>query len=76
MRIQIYCAIIAYWLIAIVQYDMKFERSIYEVLQILVIFLTDKTFLCDLLDKSNFKMPRIDMFQVNRIYLIFNLVHF
>ena len=40
---------------AIVQHDMKLERSIYEVLQILGISLTDKTSLRDLFDKSNFK---------------------
>ena len=40
---------------AIVQHDMKLERSIYEVLQILGISLTDKTNLRDILDKSNFK---------------------
>ena len=49
------CAIITYCLVAIVQHDMKLERSIYEVLQILGISLTDKTHLCDLFDKSNFK---------------------
>ncbi len=55
VRIQIYCAIITYCLVAIVQHDMKLERSIYEVLQILGISLTDKTCLRDLFDKSNFK---------------------
>lgn len=55
VRIQIYCAIITYCLVAIVQHDMKLERSIYEVLQILGISLTDKTPLRDLFDKSNFK---------------------
>ena len=55
VRIQIYCAIINYCLVAIVQHDMKLERSIYEVLQILGISLTDKTHLRDLFDKSNFK---------------------
>ena len=39
VRIQIYCAIITYCLVAIVQHDMKLERSIYEVLQILGIFI-------------------------------------
>ena len=34
---------------------MKLDRSIYEVLQILRNSLTDKTHLCDLFDKSNFK---------------------
>ncbi len=61
VRIQIYCAIITYCLVAIVQHDMKLERSIYEVLQILGISLTDKTPLQDLFDKSNFK-------NVNELY--------
>ena len=55
VRIQIYCAIIIYCLVAIVKHDMRLERSIYEVLQILGISLTDKTHLRDLFDKSNFK---------------------
>ena len=42
VRIQIYCAIITYCLVAIVQHDMKLERSLYEVIQILGISLTDK----------------------------------
>lgn len=54
VRIQIYCAIITYCLVAIVQHDMQLERSVYEVLQILGISLTDKTPLRDLFDKSNF----------------------
>lgn len=54
VRIQIHCAIITYCLVAIVQHDMKLERSIYEVLQILSISLTDKTSLRDLFDKQNF----------------------
>lgn len=55
VRIQIYCALITYCLVAIVQHDMRLERSIYEVLQILGISLTDKTHLRYLFDKSNFK---------------------
>ena len=53
VRIQIYCAIITYCLIAIVQHDMKLERSIYEIMQILGISLTDKTHIRDLFDKKN-----------------------
>lgn len=53
VRIQIYCAIITYCLVAIMQHDMKLERSIYETLQILGISLTDKTPLRDLFDKKN-----------------------
>lgn len=55
VRIQIYCVIITYCLVAIVQHDMKLERSVYEVLQILGISLTDKAHLRDLFDKSNIK---------------------
>ena len=73
--IQIYSAI-AYCLVAIVQHDMKLERSTYEVLQILSISLTDKTHLTNLFDKAKFKMTKIDAVQVNQIYLIFNRPHF
>jgi len=55
VRIQIYAAISAFCLVAIVQHDMKLERSTYEVLQILSISLTDKTHLTDLFDKTKFK---------------------
>ena len=54
VRIQISVAIITYCLVAIVQHDMQLKRSIYEVLQILSISLTDKTHLRDLFDKTNF----------------------
>lgn len=54
VRIQISVAIITYCLVAIVQHDMKLNRSTYEVLQILSISLTDKTHLSDLFDKTNF----------------------
>ena len=53
VRIQIYCAIITYCLVAIVQHDMRLERSIYEILQILGISLTDKTHIRDLFEKKN-----------------------
>ena len=53
VRIQIYCAIITYCLVVIVKHDMKLERSVYEILQIIGISLTDKTNLRDLFDKSN-----------------------
>ncbi len=55
VRIQIYSAIIAYCLIAIIQHDLKLGRTTYEVLQILSISLTDKTNLSDLFNKTNFK---------------------
>ena len=53
VRIQIYCAIITYCLVSILKHDMKLERSVYEILQITGISLTDKTHLRDLFDRSN-----------------------
>lgn len=52
VRIQIYSAICAYCLVAIVQHDMQLNRSTYEVLQILGVSLTDKTPLCDLFSNN------------------------
>ena len=52
VRIQIYYAICAYCLVAIIQHDMKLERTTYEVLQILGVSLTDTTSLKDLFDKT------------------------
>ena len=58
VRIQIYSAIIAYCLVAIVGHDLKLERSTYEILQILGISLLDKTPVNELftnIDYNNFK---------------------
>jgi len=55
VRIQIYAAICTYCLVAIVQHDMKLDRSTYEVLQILSISLTDKTHLRELFDTTKFQ---------------------
>ena len=55
VRIQIYAAICAYCLVAIVQLDMRLERSTYEVLQILSMSLTDTTHLRDHFNKTIFK---------------------
>ena len=54
VKIQVYSAIIAYCLVAIMQHDMKLNRSTYEVLQILGISLTDKTPLRNLFSKTKF----------------------
>ena len=54
VRIQISAAITVYCLVAIVQHDMRLERSTYEVLQILSISLTDKTPLRELFEKTEF----------------------
>jgi transposase len=58
VRIQIYVAICAYCLVAIIQHDMELDRSTYEILQILSISLTDKTHLKDLFNKTNFQYDK------------------
>ena len=55
VRIQIYSAITAYCLVAIVHHDLKLECSVYEALQILGMSLMDTTPIRTLLDKSNHK---------------------
>ncbi len=56
VRIQIYSAIIAYVMMAIVQKKMGIERSKYEMLQIASISLTDTTPLEDLFAKPNYNI--------------------
>uniref|UniRef100_F4C3K6 Transposase IS4 family protein n=1 Tax=Sphingobacterium sp. (strain 21) TaxID=743722 RepID=F4C3K6_SPHS2 len=58
VRIQVYAAICTYCLVAIVQHDMKLDRSTYEVLQILSISLTDKTNLRELFSKTKFQYDK------------------
>ena len=53
VRIQIYAAIITYCLMAVVQKKLGVDRSIYEMLQIVSISLTDTTPLRDLFGKPN-----------------------
>ena len=56
--IQIYSAIIAYCMIAIVQKKINIERSVYEMLQILSVSLTDTTNLKDLFAKPNYNVVK------------------
>ena len=53
VRIQIYTAITAYCMMAIVQKKMGVERSIYEMLQLVSISLTETICLKDLFAKPN-----------------------
>lgn len=53
VRIQIYSAIVSYCMMAIVQKKMGINRSIYEMLQIVSISLTDTTPLRDLFCEPN-----------------------
>jgi len=55
VKIQIYCAIIAYCLVAIIGNKLKVDRPIYEILQILSISLLDKTPIREILTKCDYK---------------------
>jgi len=55
VKIQLYCAIIAYCLVAIVGKELKINRSTYEILQILGISLLDKTPVKELLANDDYK---------------------
>lgn len=55
VRIQIYTAIIAYCLVAIVGHDLKIDRSTYEILQVLGISLLDKTPVIELFTNIDYK---------------------
>jgi len=55
VKIQVYSAIIAYCLVALVRNKLKVERSTYEILQILSISLLDKTPINELLTNQKYK---------------------
>jgi len=55
VKIQVYSAIIAYCLVALVRNTLKTDRSTYEILQTLSISLLDKTPLNELLTNQNYK---------------------
>jgi len=54
VRIQVNIAIITYCLVSIVSKDLKIDRSIYEILQILSASLLDKTPVNELLEKPDY----------------------
>jgi len=54
VRIQVYSAIIAYCLVAIVATKLKIDRPTYEILQVLGISLLDKTPVKELLTNENY----------------------
>jgi hypothetical protein len=58
VKIQMYCAIIAYCLVAIIGNKLKVDRSIYEILQILSISLLDKTPVREVLINTITKMSK------------------
>jgi hypothetical protein len=54
VKIQMYCAVIAYCLVALVGNKLKVNRSIYEILQILSISLLDKTPISEILTRCDY----------------------
>lgn len=65
VKIQIYCAIIAYCLVAICGSELKSERKIYEILQILSISLFDKTPVKEII--TNLKYKNTDGYSSNQL---------
>ena len=58
VKTQLYCAIIAYCLVAIVGKELRIDRPIYEILQILGISLLDKTPVKELLTNKDYKIVK------------------
>jgi len=55
VKIQLYCAVIAYCLVAVVAKELKVERNIYTILQIIGFSLHDKTPIKQLLTTNDYK---------------------
>ncbi|HAJ99803.1 MAG TPA: hypothetical protein DCM62_07245 [Bacteroidales bacterium] len=55
VRIQVYSALIAYCLVAIIGSKLKIDRTTYEILQVLGISLLDKTPVKELLTNMDYK---------------------
>ena len=70
VRIQIYTAIIAYCLVAIVAHDLKINRSTYEILQVLGISLLDKTPVKELFTYVDYKDVKEQYYNQLKISLI------
>lgn len=69
VRIQIYAAITAYCLVAIIEHDLKLNRSTFDVLRILSMSLFDKTPIRELFDKPE---SVDDIIEVSSAQLCFN----
>lgn len=54
VKIQMYCAVIAYCLVALVGNKLKVNRTIYEILQIMSISLLDKAPIIEILTKCDY----------------------
>jgi transposase len=70
VRIQIYSAIIAYCLIAVIEHDLQINRKTYEILQILGISLLNKTPIIELftnIDTNDVKELNYNQLSINFI---------
>ncbi len=65
VRIQIYSAITAYCMVAIIEHDLKLHRSTYEVLRILSASLLDKTPIKELFTKESEYVTDDGQFSLN-----------
>ena len=69
VRIQIYAAITAYCLVAIIEHDLRLNRSTFDVLRILSMSLFDKTPIRELFEKPE---SVDDIYEVSSAQLCFN----
>ena len=69
VRIQIYSAITAYCLVAIIEHDLRLNRSTFDVLRILSMSLFDKTQIRDLFERPE---PAEDIPETCHAQLFFN----
>ena len=69
VRIQIYSAITAYCLVAIVEHDLRLNRSTFDVLRILSLSLFDKTPIRELFERAE---PMDDITEKGSVQLCFN----
>jgi len=67
VKTQMYCAIIAYCLVAIVGNKLKVNRTIYEILQILSISLLDKSSIREVLTKFDYNNVKEQKFKQLKI---------
>lgn len=68
VKIQIYSAVIAYCLVVLAAHELKSEKSIYNILQVLSISLLDKTPVNQLFTNHDYKYPEAQ----NHNLLLFN----
>jgi IS4 transposase len=69
VRIQIYSAITAYCLVAIVEHDLRLDRSTFDVLRIIGMSLFDKTPIRELFERTE---PVDDISEIGHAQLYFN----